>query len=129
LIQETITNVFGKSGLGLQNCDVGECIRQAFIDEANNNGTTPDNSSSHAKELSGGVIAGLAVVGTLVLAFILLFVWGWLAQRKARRGNVGKELKTGGVAVHWSSINYSIPATSSGPFRKSRQVILETSIS
>jgi len=97
----------------MDNCQIGECVAQSVIDAAT--GATPTGSStgSTATPLSGGVIAGLAVVGALVLGFLSLFLWGWLVQRKARSAGTDQHNRSGGVGVTWSAINYSVPASSS----------------
>lgn len=102
----------------MNDCQIGECVAQAVIDAANNNGSSSSSSKSGSAPLSGGVIAGLAVVGALILAFIVLFVWGWFIQRKARKLGGDKAIRSGGVSVVWRSINYSVPSSSSGLFKK-----------
>ncbi|KIM28831.1 hypothetical protein M408DRAFT_68953 [Serendipita vermifera MAFF 305830] len=116
-IQQTISQVFGSSGLIMNNCLIGECVAQTVIDAAQGN-ASPTTTDSGSAPLSGGVIAGLAVVGALVGAFLLMFLWGWLVQRKARSQGTGEPVKNGGVAVTWSNVNYSIPTTSSTIFKK-----------
>jgi ABC-type lipoprotein export system ATPase subunit len=112
-LQATISSVFGSAGLVMDNCQIGECVAQSVIDAAT--GATPTGSSTGltATPLSGGVIAGLAVVGALVLGFLSLFLWGWLVQRKARIPGTDQHIKSGGVGVTWSAINYSVPASPS----------------
>ena len=94
-------------------------MAQSVIDAAQGN-SSPSNAETKAAPLSGGVIAGLAVVGALVFALLLMFLWGWLVQRKARKAGTGEPIKSGGVAVTWSAINYSVPASSPsrGVFKK-----------
>ena len=102
----------------MSGCQIGECVAQAVVDAANNNGSSSSPKSGGSAPLSGGVIAGLAVVGALILGFVLLFAWGWFIQRKARKSG-DKEIRRGGVSVVWRSINYSVPASeSSGLFKK-----------
>lgn len=120
-IQKTITDVFGDGGLRMDNCLIGECVSQSVIDAASND--NPTESDSVNKSLSGGVIAGLAVVGAIVLGFVALFLWGWIVQRKAKQSGGDKVIRSGGVTVAWTSINYSVPATpsSSSLFKERRK--------
>jgi ABC-type lipoprotein export system ATPase subunit len=119
-LQDTITSVFGSSGLLMDGCQFGECVAQTVIDSAAN--STSSETTTTAKELSGGVVAGLVVVGILVLAFFLMFVWGWIVQRKAKTSGDGKLLKSGRVAVAWSAVTYSVPdGASGGLFKKKAQ--------
>lgn len=108
--QQTITQVFGPSGLGLSGCTFGECVAQDVIDTASGNSTSSSDGTSHGTSLGGGVIAGLAVVGGLIgLALVLLF-FGWLAQRRARRdGRGGWTSNFGGVAAAWTDVSYFVP--------------------
>ncbi|KIP10262.1 hypothetical protein PHLGIDRAFT_101348 [Phlebiopsis gigantea 11061_1 CR5-6] len=106
--QQTITSVFGSTGLGLTGCTFGECVAQGVIDTATGNATSSsDDSNSHS--LSGGVIAGLAVVGGLVGLALVFLLLGWLAQRRARRGGqAGWTSKFGGIAIAWTDISYFV---------------------
>ena len=83
---------------------------QSVIDTASDN-LTSSGSSSGGKQLSGGVIAGLAVVGGLIGLALLLLFWGLWKQRKARMAHLvdGGHGSSGGVAVQWSSISYAVP--------------------
>ena len=112
--QQTITQVFGPSGLGLSGCTFGECVAQDVIDTASGNSTGTGDDASHGSSLSGGVIAGLAVVGGLIgLALVFLF-FGWLAQRRARRsGANGWTSSFGGVTAAWTDISYFVPTNHS----------------
>ena len=114
-LQETIKSVFGNSGLQMNGCTFGECVRQNAIDSLSSNGTPSSNTtSSEGTHLSGGVIAGLAVVGGLVLTGLLLLLWGFIVQRRARHDTTVVP-RTGGVTVEWKNIDYSIPS-SNNPF-------------
>jgi hypothetical protein len=107
--QATIQSVFGSSGLILNGCSFGECVRQSVIDNGGN-GTTSSPSSSGGKSLSGGVIAGLAVVGGLVFLALLLLLFGCIKQRAARKAHSGD---VGGIKVNaeWNGVSYAIPTT------------------
>ncbi|EEB96665.1 hypothetical protein MPER_04161, partial [Moniliophthora perniciosa FA553] len=61
--------------------------------------------------LSGGVIAGLAAVGGIVLLALVVLIFGFIAQRKARRLGYTK-IDGGGVTVEWSNVSYVIPGAS-----------------
>lgn len=102
----------------MDNCQIGECVAQSVIDAASNSTPTGPTTGSTSIPLDGGTIAGLAVVGALFLGFLSLFLWGWLVQRKARLSGAGHSIRSGGVAVTWSAINYSVPASPSRSFTK-----------
>ena len=106
--QATIQSVFGSSGLVLNGCAFGECVRQSVIDNSGNGTTTTSQSSSGGKPLSGGVIAGLAVVGGLVFLALLLLLFGCIKQRAARKASSGD---VGGIKVNaeWSGVSCAIP--------------------
>ena len=57
--------VFGTVGLALNGCSFGECVRQNVIDGGGGNTAAPVEETS--KSLSPGVIAGLAVLGAIVV--------------------------------------------------------------
>jgi hypothetical protein len=104
--QDTLNLLFGSSGLQLDNCQFGECVRQNVIDTAEGI-SSPTTDGSH--DLSTGVIAGLAVIGALVALVLGLFIVGFLARRKARHNGGNYVAKRGGVGVQWSNIYYTIP--------------------
>ncbi|KAJ3728308.1 hypothetical protein C8R42DRAFT_619517 [Lentinula raphanica] len=113
--QATIESLFGSSGLVLNGCSFGECLRQSVID---NNGTTSSTSSSSTQSsLSGGVIAGLAVVGGLLLIAALFIILGCFAQRRARKSGYS-QLGSGNVTVDWSNISYIVPSSTRDFWRK-----------
>jgi len=120
-LQETINAAFGKTGLQLNGCNFGECVRQNVIDflTFGANASTSPNTSSEGTHLPGGVIAGLAVVGGLVFIGLLLLLWGFTVQRRARKDTT-IVLRTGGVTVEWKNIDYSIPSTNGALFAKSK---------
>ncbi|KAJ7849337.1 hypothetical protein B0H13DRAFT_2238530 [Mycena leptocephala] len=103
--QATLQSVFGADGLSLSGCQFGECVAQSVIDTAGNTNSTAAGSSG--PQLSGGVIAGLAVVGALLLAALAFLVFGLVRQRAARRSN--PNLADGSrVAVEWSRVSYVV---------------------
>jgi hypothetical protein len=115
--QTVLQSLFGQSGLSLSSCVFGECVSQGVIDTSSDG----DNSgpSNGGKQLSGGVIAGLAVVGALVGVALGLLVFGWMRQRKARRivlGEAGVAERSGGVSVEWTDVSYMIPGMRHGLF-------------
>lgn len=67
-------------------------------------------SGSNDSGLSGGVIAGLAVVGVLLLAVIVMIIWSFITQRKARRNMItdGTLPKSGGVGIKWTGVTYEV---------------------
>lgn len=108
--QSVINSVFGSGGLTLNGCAFGECVRQNVIDSVSGtNTTTSADPNGHGSSLSGGVIAGLAVVGSLVGLALLFLLYGWIVQRQARRNGSSSAGRTGGVAIAWSNVNYFVP--------------------
>lgn len=108
--QSVLQNLFGSSGLSLTGCNFGECVRQGVIDSR---GGTSGSSSGGGSSLSGGVIAGLAVVGAFIGLALFGFLIGWWIRKKQRRLGAGylaegKE-QHGGFAVEWSSVTYVVP--------------------
>ncbi|TFK34870.1 hypothetical protein BDQ12DRAFT_635810 [Crucibulum laeve] len=105
--QTTLQALFGSEGLSLNGCTFGECVRQSVIDTG---GTTGDPASemSSGRPLSGGVIAGLAVVGSLILISLLLLFFGWWKQRAAKRSR-GHGFERSRVSVEWSDLSYIVP--------------------
>ena len=74
------------------------------------NSTSSD--ASHGTSLSGGVIAGLAVVGGIVGIALVFLLFGFYRQRQARRGSAGSWLhKTGGIGVSWTNLSYFVPTS------------------
>lgn len=108
--QQTINQVFGSAGLALSGCTFGECVAQYVIDSASGN-TTTTSDTSHGSSLSGGVIAGLAVVGGLVALALVFLLLGWIQQRRARRGYPGQFDSFGGVTTEWTNISYFVPSS------------------
>ncbi|KAH8927487.1 hypothetical protein BT69DRAFT_1316923 [Atractiella rhizophila] len=105
--QEALQSLFGPNGLTLSGCGFGECVFQSVIESA-----ASDEAAAHKKELSPGVIVGLAIVGVLIGAALLFILLGWIAQRKARRAPI-TEKEASSVGVRWENISYSIPTRSS----------------
>lgn len=105
-VQSTLQSLFGNQGLSLSGCTFGECVRQNVIDSGGGN-TAPKEDTS--KSLSGGVIAGLAVVGALVGLSLVLLGIGHLAQKRARRNPTAVEKHR--ASLEWSNLSYIIPGT------------------
>ncbi|KAG2355762.1 hypothetical protein BDR07DRAFT_1425226 [Suillus spraguei] len=110
--QDVINSVFGSQGLSMEGCIFGECISQAVIDTTN--ATSSAAAVSGGTELSGGVIAGLAVVGVIIVFGLAIVAWGWYIQRAARKlpFNGGQY---GGVSVRWSDISYIVQLPKNSP--------------
>ncbi|WVQ96652.1 hypothetical protein IAU59_003758 [Kwoniella sp. CBS 9459] len=104
--QAFMVALFGQNGLELSSCSFGECVQQYVIDQALGVTTSQDAN----KELSGGVIAGLAVVGAILLAIIGVVIWAFIKRNRARREMLadGVLKKSGGVGVHWSGVGYEV---------------------
>ncbi|KAJ7771519.1 hypothetical protein B0H16DRAFT_1364094 [Mycena metata] len=106
--QNTLQAVFGSNGLSLNGCIFGECVAQSLIDTNAGGNSTTDASSTGSAPLSGGVIGGLAAVGTLVLLAVAFFLFGLVKQRSARRAH--PDVAPGSrVAVEWSRVTYVVP--------------------
>ncbi len=113
--QSVLQSVFGSSGLSLNGCTFGECIRQGVIDsQSDTSGSNGGGDSS----LSGGIIAGLAVVGAFIALASLGFLIGWWSRRKQRRLGAGYVAEGkgqhGGFAVEWSAVTYVMPRSYGG---------------
>ena len=105
--QTTLDSIFGSSGLALNGCTFGECVQQGVIDIAGGS-TSNSTQSSSAKPLDGGVIAGLAVVGALLVLSLFFLFLGLMFQRAARRKGSEDDEKSK-VTVEWSQLSYVIP--------------------
>lgn len=101
--QQTLQGLFGAGGLTLSGCTFGECVRRDVVDAAG--GVVSSSDPSTSKPLGGGVIAGLAVVGALILLSLLLLLWGLFRQRKARKS--GNDLSRMRAFVEWSDLSYT----------------------
>ncbi|KAH7107281.1 hypothetical protein BKA62DRAFT_128070 [Auriculariales sp. MPI-PUGE-AT-0066] len=99
--QEVLVRFFGANGIGMDNCQYGECVRQNVVSGDTTAAVVDKN------ELPSGVIAGLAVIGALVLAILALLALGWFQQRKARIGGA-KVDRHGGVTMEWTGIGYTV---------------------
>lgn len=104
--QATLNSLFGQSGLGLSGCTFGECVSSEVVQAFTSDG----HSTGSGDDLSGGVIAGLAVVGAIVLAIVALFIFGLLAQKKARRGGTKHLEDSEPAGLSWSNVGYMLPA-------------------
>ncbi|TXT15843.1 hypothetical protein VHUM_00346 [Vanrija humicola] len=104
---------FFTGGLPLSSCTHGECVQQFVIDQAE--GIQAAFVSNGG--LSGGVIAGLAVVGAFLLLVLGIIIWGLVARSKARkRVSDGLLEKRGGVGVSWSGVGYEVHAHGRGAY-------------
>ena len=105
-----LSSIFGSNGFSLSGCTFGECVQQYVLDQALGiaEAVTGDET------LGGGVIAGLAVVGAILLAVIGLVIWGFIAQRKARQNQRTDGIipQNGGVGIKWSGVSYEVKTAS-----------------
>ncbi|GLB35512.1 putative ABC-2 type transporter [Lyophyllum shimeji] len=117
--QEVLQGLFPPSGLTLNGCSFGECVRQSVID---NGGNVTDTSptTDGGKPLSGGVIAGLAVVGSLAFLALIFLLFGCIQQRKARRARLGDNPGIQ-VGVEWDAISYTVPGSGASILGKLRR--------
>lgn len=110
--QSFLNKLFGAQGLAMTDCTFGECVRQNVIDQAMG---LVGVSSGGGNGLSGGVIAGLAVVGALLVLALAAFLRGYFRQRRARKrplvenddGLFGGPPKRG-VGIAWSGVGYVV---------------------
>lgn len=109
--QSTLQNLVGPSGLALDSCTFGECVRQNVIDSASPGSSGSQTNSTHTS-LGSGVIAGLAVVGSLVLASLLLLAYGFFLQRR-QRNSLSVDDEGIPVGVEWAGISYLVPGNNS----------------
>ncbi|KAK8858621.1 hypothetical protein IAR55_002850 [Kwoniella newhampshirensis] len=114
--QSFLEALFGPNGLELSSCAIGECVEQFVIDQAL--GITAASTSSDG--LSGGVIAGLAVVGAILLAIIAVLMWGIYARRRARKTmrQDGVLNKSGSVGISWEGVGYEVKPAAGGMLAK-----------
>ena len=62
------------------------------------------------------MIAGLVVVGVILLAIIGLIIWGFAMRRRARRGMRSDGVlpkSAGGVGIRWSGVGYEVKSNGS----------------
>ncbi|SJL04963.1 related to ADP1-ABC transporter [Armillaria ostoyae] len=118
--QSTLQMLFGSSGLTMEDCAFGECVGQYVIDN-NGNVASSTTVTSHT-HLSGGVIAGLAVVGAFFLAAVIYLGFGVFLQRRARKAS-DNGLGNGNIPVVWSDISYFVSTDQSffGSFGKKKR--------
>lgn len=105
-INPELQTLFGTEGLGLSGCQAGECVRQSVIDALVNDIDGEGSGSG----LSGGVIAGLAVAGALMLAMLGLLLWGKSRQKAARRSkSTSLAITPPQYGLAWQNISYTLP--------------------
>ncbi len=109
--QSILQSLFGSNGLVLNGCTSGECVGQNVIDKGDDSAPSVTQTST---SLSSGVIAGLAIVGGIVLLSLLLFLLSLRTQRRARKAYADDERST--VSVEWSDLSYIIPGSAKGAF-------------
>lgn len=127
--QDIIDQVFGSAGISLSGCVFGECIAQSTLNTLSGNSTI-DGTDGGGSSLSGGVIAGLAVVGSLIGLALFLLLLGLVGQRRARKQGVGALDRSGGVAIAWSDVSYLVPQQA-GPAwlrRRAKDVVTEKTV-
>ncbi|OCF43567.1 hypothetical protein I317_02585 [Kwoniella heveanensis CBS 569] len=109
--QAFMVALFGQNGLELSSCSFGECVQQYVIDQTLGITTSQEGNNG----LSGGVIAGLAVVGAILLAMIGVVIWAVIKRKRARREMLadGVLKNSGGVGVNWSGVGYEVKPVNS----------------
>jgi hypothetical protein len=140
--QTFLKQLFPPNGLSLVDCRYGECVSQDLVNRIEGNAEPASEDSATENGLSGGVIAGLAVVGTVLLLLLALVAWGLWVQKKARKGGAtsidevlfGRK-KGFGAGVEWNDIGYRLKknknrrfailkATRRGPTGTDERVVL-----
>lgn len=112
--QSVLQQLFGASGLSLSECSFGECVQNTIV-SGSSNATSTTSAASGSSSLDGGVIAGLAVVGALLLLALLAFLLGLRTQHKAKNsgatglgGGISRAERQAGVGIAWSNVGYSV---------------------
>ncbi|KAF9036796.1 hypothetical protein BJ165DRAFT_1506079 [Panaeolus papilionaceus] len=121
-VQSTLQGLFGPQGLPLNGCTFGECVSQQVID-TDDPGSSLASKHHKSKPLSGGVIAGLAVIGALILIALLTLLLGLRSQRTARRADPSSNERSK-VSVMWSNLTYIIAATGGRPLVRMRHKLV-----
>ena len=104
--QQVLRGLFGSQGLSLSGCTFGECVAQSVIDTATSSNTT--SVSTSGQQLSTGVVAGLAVVGAIIAAFLAVLIFGKVSQRQAAKRGPNM-MQRGGIGVRWQDVGYTSP--------------------
>ncbi|KDN36836.1 hypothetical protein K437DRAFT_48301 [Tilletiaria anomala UBC 951] len=121
----SFATALGPGGLPLIHCQAGACVTQDELTNLWTNGGTTTGASSDGMGLSGGVIAGLSVLGVVVATILATILAGLLLRRRA--ANRPRDPPTAAVGLAWSNIHYSfrpaaaaslIPARGKGDTRK-----------
>ncbi|GAA6023398.1 hypothetical protein JCM11491_006458 [Sporobolomyces phaffii] len=122
--QNTLNSLFGQAGLALNSCSWGECVLPATINSLAAALVGTSNGNGGGSSLSGGVIAGLAVLGAIVALLLALLGLGFISQRRTRRNAREREAlllasstdkggSFGSLAQHpvglrWNDLSYSL---------------------
>ncbi|KWU44583.1 ABC transporter [Rhodotorula sp. JG-1b] len=101
--QSVLMTLFGASGLALSGCKWGECVLPSTINTLASALTGSSTAAVEGSSLSGGVIAGLAVLGAFVVALLALLAVGYRNQR----GAASTPLPPVGLA--WTNLSYHLP--------------------
>ncbi|GJN93275.1 hypothetical protein Rhopal_006322-T1 [Rhodotorula paludigena] len=104
--QQTLRTLFGANGLALSGCQWGECVLPSTINSLASSLSGSTTSDGGSNDLSGGVIAGLAVLGGFVVALLILLGLGLVNQRRARRRLRAKEGFPAGAGAAGSAASY-----------------------
>lgn len=112
--QTVLQTLFGAGGLTLSGCQHGECVQPSSIATLSSR-FSDAVAGGGGSGLSGGVIAGLAVLGAILAVLLALLVLGCAGQRKASRRPLGagssiSEKGVGAVGVRWEALGYSLPS-------------------
>ena len=113
--QAILQGLFGVEGLGLNSCAFGECVQQNVLHTF-----SPTAAAAAGSSLSTGVIAGLAVLGAIVLALLGFLLLGLIRQKRARK-NTALVPRYQQAGIAWSDVSYVLPGRKS-PFRRRRNV-------
>ncbi|KIK59071.1 hypothetical protein GYMLUDRAFT_170096 [Collybiopsis luxurians FD-317 M1] len=84
-------------------------------------------AQSSSSSLNPGVIGGVGVVVGQLVLIAVLWLFGWLAQRRARRAGYDRS-GSGNVSVEWTNVSYMVPASTSRLWKNNSEnkVILDS---
>ncbi|UZJ56274.1 hypothetical protein CBS101457_005594 [Exobasidium rhododendri] len=101
----TLNQFVGTAGLPLKNCTFGQCLSQYALEQ---DWIAASQIAAVAKgsHLSGGVVAGLTLLGVAIAALLAVFGWGYMLLRAARKGILVDDGKA--VGLGWENIHYRV---------------------
>ena len=117
--------VLGNDGLPLVNCQAGSCLTQTELSNYwTGGGDTAQESSG--TNLSGGVIAGLSVLGVVILTLAAAILLGLLRRSQARKSP--QDPPTPAMGLQWDRLYYSVRTHSSKRSTSSKKGSSQSSV-